>query len=108
MYDDFFVKIRCQKIKKSTKIVKIFRSSERFDKFQWHFLENVAYNNVKSHKIAEIHPSFRKSVFEKALNRRSNWIPSLFSVKGENFVFMQECAVYSYIREYMFSPRSRY
>ena len=34
MYDDFFVKIKRQKIKKSTKIVKIFRSSERFDEFQ--------------------------------------------------------------------------
>ena len=78
MYDDFFVKIKRQKIKKSTKIVKIFRSSERFDEFQWHFSENVAYNNVESHKIAEIHPSFRKNVFEKALNRRSNWIPQRF------------------------------
>ena len=48
MYDDFFVKIRCQKMKKSTKIVKIFRSSERFDEFQWHFSENVANENVEN------------------------------------------------------------
>ena len=67
MYDDFFVKIKRQKIKKSTKIVKIFRSSERFDEFQWHFSKNVTHNNVKSHKIAEIHPPFRKKRFWKSL-----------------------------------------
>ena len=44
---------------------KIFKSSEQLEKFQWNFQEDVAYNNIKSHKKPGLYPVSRRYSFEK-------------------------------------------